>query len=86
MEAVDFRRHGCEKRHGQPVQELRVGTLDLDAIRMVIHNFNATERIFPQIYPRFAIAGLGQPFVYLLERIGVFLKTHDVVTHQAEYG
>ncbi len=39
-EAVSLSRHGCEERHGQPVEELRVLAFDVDAPRVSIDFLN----------------------------------------------
>ncbi len=50
-EAVHLARHRAEEGHRQPVQELRIGALQGDAVGVAIHHFDAGQREALEIQP-----------------------------------
>ncbi len=72
-EAVGLRRHRPEERHRQPEQELRVGTLQRDAIRVAIDHLDTRQLEPGEIDPpRVSLRLVGQPHLQLLQARQVF--------------
>ncbi len=75
--------NGSEKGHRQPVHELGIFTLDLDAVGMRIYYLRAFQREVVEIQIGVFIRSTRLPRGGL-QRCGIFLKTDDVIGHQAE--
>ena len=73
-----------EKRHRQPVHELRVLTLNLDAVRVSIHHLRTFQRIAVQIQITvLALLPSLRPGCRLQGR-GIFFETDNVIRHQTK--
>ncbi len=81
VEAVRLPGYRGEKRHGQPVQQLRVLALDPDPVGVAVDDRHAFQRVVAQIQEASLWHGLRD----LLQGVHVVGQADDVVAHQAQY-
>ena len=65
-----------EERHRQPVGELRIAAVQLDAVGVAVDPLHALESVLAQIQPR---AGT----IHTLEKLGIVGHADDVLRHQS---
>jgi hypothetical protein len=84
IKGIDLGRNGCEKRHCQPVQELRVLAMDADTVAVAIQFLHAFQRVTGQIQVLALLPAQIRPG--LLQRGGILFQADDILVHQAEDG
>ena len=84
VKPIRFHRHRRKKRQCQPIEELRVFSLDTDAVGIAVHHLHTADVRFAQVQPGGPARGRHQRAVGLLQRVAKFLQADDVVGHVPE--
>ncbi len=85
VKAIRLGRHGCEKRHRQPIDKLWIHAAYFDAICVTIYDLHAFEFILGQIQESRATV-IDDLALALLQARLQFLQPHYVFAHQTDDG